>query len=256
MSEPSRHPGEDRLVDLAAGLLDPEAREALLGHLRGCASCEARLLEIYRGSERLATRAALSMTVSWRTPAVLGAAREGAPAIAVPARIPRRAVWIGAAATAALVAAIAVFPRWLDRHRDDGLDYWMPLESEAVMIRSAEVPVDAAPFRAAVDAYAARDARRVIALLDGREIPRAYEPLNLLLASALVWEGRNPEARALLDRLDILTLPEPARDRSRYLLAVALWREGRTGEAKAIARDLASGAGDLRERAQALLARP
>ena len=240
MSGAAPHPSDDRLIDLAADLLGPEARADLLAHLRGCAPCDARWLETYRGAERIAPR-----------PAAV------APARVAPATRSRWA-WIGApiAAAAVLLAGFVAVPRLLDRGPADGLDYWMPLESEPVLLRSADVSPDASRYRAAIEAYLARDARRVIALLQGQEMSGTYEPLNLLLASALVRERRDAEACDLLGRFDTLTLPEPARDRARFLLYVALRRAGRGDEAEPIARELAAGSGEFAARARTLLAAP
>jgi hypothetical protein len=246
MNDFSIHPSDDHLIDLAADLPDPAGRAALLEHLRACASCEARFLELYRVSERLALRP---------IPAVTAAApRASGESRAAPSAWLRIGSW--AAVAALLVTGLLFAPRFLHRRPADGLDYWMPLENERVLLRSADVSDDFARFGEAIDAYTAHDAPRVIALLRGRELAGSYEPLNLLLASALVWEGRNTEARDLLGRLDTLTLPEPARDRARFLLYVALRRDGRQDEARAIARELAAGTGEFAGRARALVSAP
>ena len=240
MSDAAPHPSVDHLIDLAAGLLSPEARAALIDHLRGCPPCESRWLETYCAAERIAPR----------------------PAAGAPARVASttrsRWVWIGApiAAAALLVAGFVAVPRLLDRRPADGLDYWMPLESEPILLRSADVSSDTSRYRAAIEAYSARDARRVIALLQGQGMSGTYEPLNLLLASALVRERHDAEACELLGRFDTLTLPEPARDRARFLLYVALRRAGRGDEAEPIARELAAGSGEFAARARSLLATP
>jgi hypothetical protein len=237
------HPSDDHLLDLAADLPDPARRAALLAHLRACPPCEARFLEVYRASERLALR-----------PLPAGGAPVARPPRARPAAHSRwRRLGLPVAAAALLAAGLIFIPRTPHRAPADGLDYWMPLENERVLLRSAEAPSGAARFGAAIDAYAAGDARRVIALLRGQALTGTYEPLNLLLASALVREGRNAEACDLLGRLDTLTLPEPARDRARFLLYVASRRDGRLEEADAIARELAAGSGEFAARARALL---
>jgi hypothetical protein len=248
------HPTDDWLIDLAAGLLESDGRAALLDHLRACAPCEERFLAVYRGSERLALRPPPGAAAS--SPAAIRSARPSAtPGRPTTAQVP---AWLRfglpAAAVAACAAAILLATGFHSRGPADGLDYWMPLETERVLLRSGGIPEDTAPFRRAIEAYAAHDAHRVIALLGGRTIPPAYEPLKLLLASALVAEGRNAEAQALLERLDTLTLPQPVRDRARFLLYVALERDGRRDEARAIAAEIASGTGEFAARARALLA--
>ncbi len=139
-----------------------------------------------------------------------------------------------------------------------GLDYWLPLESERLLFRSAAIPAPAeeALYRDALDAYARRDVGRVIELLDGRSIPPAYAPLDLVLASALVGDGRLESALGLLERMDDFTLPQPWRDRALWLEFVALWRSGRPERAREILAVLAAAPGEFSGRARSELARP
>ena len=226
------HLTEGRLIDLEAGLLDEAARAETLAHLRSCAGCEARLREAHGDAERLTLRPP----------------PRQAPAGA--ARTRHRLVWGAVAATVVLAIALSTLLR---RAPADGLDYWLPAEADLLLTRSGAPLEDDAPFREAVAAYDRREVRKVIALLDEREIPPEYAPLNLLLASALEWEGHHARARAVLERFDVDTLPQPARDQARFILFAALTREGRAEEARQVAVELARGTGDLADRARAAL---
>jgi hypothetical protein len=236
------HLPDGRLIDLESGLLDPASRARAMEHLRTCAACEARLREAHGDAERLALRPAPR----------LGMGSGTTPSVARPARPPARPL-LWAAAAAALLVAAAV-PWVLRRGLDDGLDYWLPGDANVLLARSAVPLEDDALYREAIAAYDRRDVAQVIALLDSRAIPPEYAPLNLLLASALEREGRHARARAVLERLDVETLPQPARDQARWILYVSLRRDGRDGEARQVALDLARGEGTLARRARAALA--
>jgi hypothetical protein len=235
MSAPVGHVTDDRLIDLSAGLLDEGGRAHLLQHLKECPECEDRFLEVARHAARLETTSAPPQT------------RAGLSARRLP-------LWFGMAAAAAIVLLGASV--LLRRPVADGLDVWLPLEAEESMARDAVEPgadptAEAGRAHDAVEAYRRRDAANVVAALDGAPLAKRYEPVNLLLASALLSEGRHEEARALLQRLDTLTMPQPWRDRGRWLLYVALRRGGRADEAQAILRELGAKSGEIGDRARA-----
>jgi hypothetical protein len=75
----------------------------------------------------------------------------------------------------------------------------------------------------------------------------------MILASALVWQGRNAEARDLLIRWNVDLLPPPTRDRARWILFTARKRLGEDEAASAIARQLAIRPGEFQERAKRAL---
>ena len=157
-----------------------------------------------------------------------------------------------AAAGVALVALLAVY-QTSRPGPDDGLDYWLPLDSERLLLRSAPGPEETARFLDAIEAYGRHDVARVIDRLGSQPIPQTYEPLKLVLASALIWDRRYEQAGSVLSALDIDTLPQPARDRARWMLYTVLRRTGREGDASAVARGLASAPGEFSERARAQL---
>ena len=235
------HASDDLLIDLSAGLLDEEGRAGALRHLRGCPACERRFLEATRQAERLST-----------SPLPAGLR----PAAA--ARWTRRASLLAAAAAVVIVAGASIALRG---PRADGLDVRLPLDAEMSLTRSALAPgaateTDAARADEAVAAYHRGDHARVVSLLGDPPLPKRYEPLNLLFASALLAEGRPADAVSVLERLDTLTLPQPWRDRGRWLLYVALRRDGRSDAAESIRKELAASPGEIGDRARAAAARP
>lgn len=247
------HPSEDRLTDLAAGLLDTAARAETLAHLRACPDCERRFVDVSGQAERLRTRP--------RPRYVGGAMVEAAPrephaslGARLSAAAARRAWWAAAAALA--LVALLVAPSLIRRPTSDGLDYWLPSDVERALRRAAPPQAEMETLAAATNAYARRDTQRVVELLAGRPIPGSHDHLKLLLASALVWERRYNEARTVLDQLDVVMLPPLTRDRARWIQYVALRRGGDAAAAEEVARELASVPGEFSERARRELARP
>ena len=224
MSIPA-HLSDDRLIDLARGLLPPQAEPELLGHLESCPLCEDRF-------RRTCKEAEIGRLRRLRAP------RQRSP------------WWIGAAAAAALIAAFVLL--WDRSPAPSPSAYWFPLAIERVGLRTGESDPQAAAFEAAAEAYRRRDPERVVALLRGREIPEAHDPLKIVLASALVKTGEPAAARQILHRLRIETLPQPDRDRARWILYAALVAEGRNDQARALAADLASRPGEFSEAARPL----
>ena len=227
----SGHISEDRLTDMALKLLDAAESDRALTHLRACAECENRFRDLSHEAELLRLRPHRTQ----RDTAVLPRARR--PAV----------FWAGAAAAAVLLLVVFALAR---RQAGDALDYWLPVDAESVVFRSAGPAGGDARLSEAIDAYRRRDTSRVVRLLQQRPIPDGYEPLSLVLASALVWERRHAEARGVLDELEIDTLPLPARDRASWILLTALWREKDRAGAETMLRDLASRPGEFSERAR------
>lgn len=228
----SGHISEDRLTDLALKLLDAAESDRALTHLRACADCENRFRDLSHEAELLRLR-------SHRVP------RD----TAAPPRARRPAVFWAGAAAAAAVLLLVVFAL-ARRQTGDTLDYWLPVDAESVVFRSAGPAGGDPRLSEAIDAYRRRDTSRVVRLLQQRPIPDGYEPLSLVLASALVWERRHAEARGVLDEFEIDTLPLPARDRARWILLTALWRDKDRAGAEMMLRDLASRPGEFSEKAR------
>ena len=215
------HCSEDVLIDLATGVRHRRGAVEPLSHLEHCAVCEERFRELCGEVERL--------------------------------RLPS-ASWLSRSALAAAAAAVllATMFAWQATRRSPGnpLEYWLPLEAEATESRS--VGEDAAPavFAEAAAAYARHDPARVVALLQDRTFPESQEPMKLVLASALLKTARHEDARRLLEELSIPTLPQPYRDRARWLLVAALLAAHEQEKAAEVARDLASRPGEFSEAAR------
>ncbi|MGH9869337.1 MAG: hypothetical protein ACREAA_14390 [Candidatus Polarisedimenticolia bacterium] len=240
------HPTDDLLIDLSLRLLETGGSDSVLDHVRACHGCENRFRELCREQELLRLRprptmASGRLTAPMDTGGEDGTASEGS----------RLFAWGAGAAFAAVVLLLSI--ELMLRQAGDPLDYWLPVEAESVVFRSENL-FGAKRFSEALDAYGRQDARQVVELLEASPLPDEsdYDPLKLVLASALVRERRYAEARALLEKLDIETLPLPARDRARWILLTALWRSGDLAAAEPIRRELASRQNEFTERASRL----
>lgn len=220
------HPSEDRLLDIAAGLVPKEAAAAELDHLYGCPPCEERFRALCRELER--------------------------SRLARPARKSR--VWIaaGLAAAAVIVAALLV-PLVRAPAAPDPVAYWLPVETDAVELRTGRADVEGTALAEAAEAYRRRDAARVVKLLLGKTIPESHDPLRLLYASALLKTGDAEASLRELDALKIDTLPQPYRDRAKWIEIGALRSSSRNDDARALARELAGRPGEFSEAARRLV---
>lgn len=238
------HPSEDRLIDLATHLADAREREDALEIVRMCPECEAHFKEVCRRLEtvRLGPRPRIE---DGRISLV------GRPARAIhgPSRT-MVAMALGAAAAVTLAVLLLWGPG--GRSPSDGLDYWLPTDSERMLFRSGSPPGTAhAKFSEAIEAYTRHDTRRVVDLLAHEPMDEIAErPMKLLLASALVWEGRNAEAKRRVEELQVERIPVPYRDRARWVLLTALERSGDREEARKILEELAAGSGPFSEQAR------
>jgi len=227
----SAHVSEDRLIDLAAGLLSGPESEPALAHLRACPACEETFRGVCRDLERTRLRAA-------------------------PSR--RRVALIGtvAALAAAVLAAAVVVPLWRSSRAVDPRAYWIPIETEPVDLRAAPPAADDALFVQATEAYRRHDARKVVELLAGRAIPEAQDPVRLLYASALLKTGDAAGTLQALEPLRIPSLPQPYRDRAKWVQLGALHALSRDDEATALAAELAARSGEFADAARRLARTP
>jgi hypothetical protein len=221
----SAHVADDRLIDLATGLLPAEEEAEVLRHLKACPACEDRFRETCRDAEL---------------------ARLRGPAGKRRVRLP----WWASAAAAVLLVAVLAFV-WNRPEAPDPAAYWLPLGADTVGLRTSAADPDPV-LEAATRAYRRRDAGEVVALLQGKEIPSTHDPLKIALASAYVKVGRPADAQTVLDALDIATIPQPDRDRARWIRCAALLGEGKTAEAREELDALASRPGEFSEAARRL----
>jgi hypothetical protein len=223
------HPGDDRLIDLAASLLPPPVRSETLRHLEACAACEDRFRSIGREVERARLR---PPTPRWFS----------------------RGRFAAIAASLLLIAvSVGLWTRWTARQ--DAAEYWFPVDRETVALRAGAPDAGSAVFQDAVEAYRRHDAFRAVALLRDREIPESLDPVKIMLASAYTHTGEFAKAESILEELRIETVPQPDRDRASWILYTALIGNGKTAEARAVARSLAAHAGEFREPARRAVAR-
>jgi hypothetical protein len=223
------HPGDDRLIDLAAALLPPPVASETLRHLEACAACEERFRSIGREAERARLRPPARRRVSARRLAAI-------------------------AASLLLVAVSAgLFLRW--NSRQDLAEYWFPVDRETVVVRAGAPDAGSAIFQDAVEAYRRHDPSRAVALLRDREIPESLDPLKIMLASAYTHTGEFAKAETILEELRIETLPQPDRDRASWILYTALIGNGKTAEARTVAESLAAHPGEFTGAARRAVAR-
>ena len=255
-SQATVHVDDDFLLDLAHGLIVADAagtgataRDPRLEHLRSCASCDRRFQEQVTIRERL------------RAEGPPGHAEAAAATIGAPARQPADEVRRSAAGTrswalaalvaAAALAALLIAPLVL-RPREPGLpDYWLPLDRGELSTRAGSAdPI--ADLRLAFRRYEQRDAAGALALLERAELPESQRPLrDLFRASALLHLDRAAQARALLETMPIVAMPQPWRDRAGWLLYESLVRTGDGERAKTQLAALAELPGEIGDLARA-----
>ena len=187
------HASDDRLIDLAVGLLPAQEATASLAHLGTCAACEQRFREI--AGER----------------ARIEAERE--PAVAGP-----RWTWVAGAASVAAVLLIGLLSISREPTRSGPPAYWLPTDREATVLRADVEPESTAEQARALSVYRSRDAARAATMLREARVSESHERLrDLYLASALELSGEPARAAEVLERLDETGLPEPWRSQARWV---------------------------------------
>ncbi len=227
------HPGDDRLFDLAHGLLPGDEGKACFDHLAACPACEER----FRGMARDRHRA-LSMepgTVEPVRSSILG-----------------RFHWRRAALALSAAAGIVVAVLSLSGRQSGPTPYWLPIEVNNTLLRSGPAPER---YARALEAYERRNAARVVAILEGEPIPPQDLYMRLVYASALLLEDRTSRAKEELQSLRIDRLPEPSRRRARWLLYTSQRRLAEHEKADALLAELAADSGEIGDLARAEIVR-
>lgn len=237
MTVTPRHLDEDDCLDLVHGLHDDATEAALLDHARACGDCAARLLRTAGDLERFRARGP-----------------RARPERAGLAAWWRRSALAGGLAVAALAAVW--FLRTGPPTGPDAADLvWLPDASGLLITRDAATSGDVAALEEGLRAYARRDADAARRSLERAEASGAAELLRrAYLANAAARAGDFAAATAVLEATALDSLPEPWRSESRWLLAVAWGKTGRTDEARALLQELARGGSEVAERARARLA--
>jgi hypothetical protein len=233
MMTPVHLDDESVLIELAFGLLPVERRDEILAHLRTCAECEARFQTVV--AEREHFRAKLADASPHPT--------------ALPQIRPRRtlrAMWVAAAACAAVVAVVVISRQ---SGPDAAREYWIPVGEESMVLRSAEEWARPDQVHGVLDAYARRNATEAIQELERFEAAPGDETSSalrdLFLASALLNAGRPLECEAVLQRLTIDTLPPQWRRQARWVRYLALTALDRNAEAQPLLDLMAGEPGEI-----------
>ncbi|MGH9870065.1 MAG: hypothetical protein ACREAA_18115 [Candidatus Polarisedimenticolia bacterium] len=227
------HPGDDRLFDLAHGLLPRDVGKTCFDHLAACSECEDRFREMTRDRHR-----ALSMEPQTLEPSGASTIRS----------IPRLWATLGLSAAAIILMAVLFLPG-----REDGPPpYWLPIEVGNTLLRSGPAPDR---YARALEAYERHDAARVVAILESEPIPRQDLFMRLVYASALLLEDRPRQAREELMSIRIDRLPEPSRRRARWLLYSSQRQLAENEEADALLAQLAADPGVIGDLARAEIVR-
>ena len=196
------HPDDDRMLDLAHGLLEGGEADACLTHLKSCPECEQRfrVIDCDREYQRAKIAACVAESnrppLRWRRLAKIAAGFAG----------------LGLALTAVL----------LDSPVD--AEFWLPVDAETLQLRSGESAARAGgeEWAAALAAYERHEVDEALQRLQEAHVPPEYEDVrSLFLAHVLVLSGRSDEALALLAGLDVPTLPPPWRERAERIEALA-----------------------------------
>lgn len=227
------HPLDDsHLFDLAHGLVPAAEQPALVAHLRQCGQCEQRFRVLVREREKLRSDDKRRL---WG---------EGAPR---PARARWKPIAWTSAVAAAGVAAVLVVTRF--GGQETRPVYWMPVDQEATVFRSAEEETGHSVVGGALDAYQRHDAEAAIVQLQEFTWSPDNKPAatlrDLFLASALVNAGRYSEAEGALARLGIDTMPTQWRRQAQWVRYLALSQLQRDREAREILQILVNEPGEI-----------
>lgn len=238
------HPGPDRLLDLALGLLPPNVRDATLDHLMHCIPCDEQFQSI--------------MASHVRAEAEEEAVFPGENAARMPRARPRRfAPPRLLSAAAVLLAALGV--TWtVARQRPTvpppGAELLprLPVTELQGAIRSdAATAADSAVLRG-LDAYDRGDANAAARLFESAQASGRMEDVRrIYLGSIRMQRGDAKGARALLAGLPEESIPEPWKSEARFTLALALAGTGDAAAADSLLEVLAAEEGPVAERARA-----
>ena len=232
------HPlDESTLIDLAHGLVPEPERKELLDHLRECQQCENAFRAVVRERERL-------RATDW-------------PISRVPRATRSKVVGWTAVAAVAAIALLVVLPRMNDG--PSRAQYWIPVEQEAMVLRSTNGELGNGAVDGALDAYLRRDAAAAVVELEEFQAPNENETSktlrDLFLASALVNDGRYQEADDILSSMFVETIPTQWRRQARWVRYLAWSGLGRDAEAHELLQELSTEPGEIGRLAQAELKR-
>lgn len=239
------HPSYDRLIDFACRLLTELEAEGIRSHVRQCDACDRRLQVVVRDRDRLRS-------------APRPRYRHGRVVVARHNTVRRLGAGQRARAAAVSVAAVLVValmtPRFTGPPRGQ---YWMPVELTPSHLRGMSVPL-AEAYRKALDAYAAGDAKRSLALLEdvdfnGQRQDGLVTIARLMKASALLNMGESRSALEILDGIELELLPSPWRGRAGWLRYLSLREIGDDAAACSLLEWLSEEGGEISNRVRSEL---
>ena len=266
--EQKSHLDEDVCLSLLQGLLTADERDRVLAHLDDCPRCQGFLQERAGEWERLRASRRLrfedSGEVTLERPEEILRAQEAEGDESRP-RAPLSEAWIGFLAAlrkprfrfafgfvAAAVLFLVLVPPLLRSPHDASL-IWLPVEDRSspkrTLLREASDELDRG-----IEAYARRDLREAIELLEKAEASGPYDTFRrVYLGSALAWSGKYEEATEVLRTVRTRVVPGRWGPITRWTLYVALKESGRKASADSLLRLLVDEPGEVGERARQLM---
>jgi hypothetical protein len=162
-----------------------------------------------------------------------------------------------AAAVVAVLAAAVVLVMVIGRGRiapGDALEYWLPVDEEAFVLRSDDSVGGLVELREALDAYSHKNVTGAISMLEHMEPPAGDDTWralhDLYLASCYLHAGRIDDADRLLAKVDVPTLPSPWWERSMWMTYIVDSGMGREDRAAKTLEQLSTVEGDIGARAR------
>jgi hypothetical protein len=190
------HPGDDRLIDLAAALLPPPVASETLRHLEACAACEERFRSIGREAERARLRPPARRRVSARRLFLRWNSRQDLAEYWFP--VDRETVVVRAGAPD---AGSAIFQDAVEAYRRHD-------PSRAVaLLRDREIPESLDPLKIMLaSAYThTGEFAKAETILEELRIETLPQPdrdrASWILYTALIGNGKTAEARTVAQSL-------------------------------------------------------
>ncbi|MBD3336649.1 MAG: hypothetical protein GF355_14145 [Candidatus Eisenbacteria bacterium] len=244
-SLPGEHLSDHQILDLVHGLLDQEVRARAVNHAAVCPACEVRLQEQAGWRERLRARHRLCTSprgeIVIRSIPVSDEAPTGPRPSAADLWNRVRDWWrsaaglrgdfgLGLATAAAVVVLLLAVP--LQNSSVEEAPSWMPVPHGELRFRNGD-GISADPnLQHGLEAYGRRDLRNAIYYLRRAQTAGGLETVRrIYLGSALYRVGDYESAIALLQTVDLETLPDPWGRVARLTLHAALRDAGRTAAA-------------------------
>ncbi|MEO5989694.1 MAG: hypothetical protein ABIU54_12880 [Candidatus Eisenbacteria bacterium] len=220
-TNPTNHLSEARCADLVLLTLAPNARDEALAHARACPACE----------ERLRLHAAVHARALAQGVRRFGSGDRSSRVLALP---PRPWLWLTAAA--ALVAAL-MLPRLMSTPIREP-QRWLPTPDAGIALREGETDPH---FSAGLAAYARRDLLLARRELEAAKLSGGAETARQLYLGNILLALDEPEsALRLLQRIDLLNVPEPWQEEALWSLQLAYRRTGQEKRADSLLRTLHS----------------